>query len=108
MALRRALAAGTAARWRPRAPAAPTMWGPAAGRAFGQLASAGAAPAASPQPFVFTPDNFRKPQLPAGLTVVDVPIEPATDESLSGFGVLVRNPDDYTVAGRTFEITPWP
>ena len=34
--------------------------------------------------FVFTRDNFRRPKLPSGLTVVDVPLEEATDDALKG------------------------
>ena len=32
----------------------------------------------------------------------------ATDESLQGYGYLVRDPKDYTTAKKTFEIVPWP
>lgn len=58
--------------------------------------------------FVFSPENFRAPKLPHGLKVQDVALQPATDETLKGFGKLVRDPEDFTVAKRTFEITPWP
>ena len=34
--------------------------------------------------FVFTSENFRKPDLPRNLKVLDVPLEVATDEALEG------------------------
>jgi len=58
--------------------------------------------------FVFTEENFRNPSLPAGLNIVDVPLLEATNESLEGYGVVVDDPEDYTVAKGTFEIVPWP
>lgn len=67
----------------------------------------GSAEAAAPA-YIFSPENFRKPKLPSGLAVRDVQLELASDESLRGLGVLVRDPDDFTVAGRTFEIRRWP
>ena len=36
--------------------------------------------------FVFTSENFRKPELPHGLTVVEVPVLEGTNENLEGFG----------------------
>jgi len=72
------------------------------------VASAADASSSSSEPFVFTPENFRAPKLPSGLAVREVPLELATDESLRGLGYLVRNPEDFTVEGRSFEIVPWP
>lgn len=66
-----------------------------------------AAPAAS-QSFVFTEDNFRAPTLPSGLTVKDVKLEPATNESLKGLGILMSDPEEFTVAKKNFEIKVWP
>ena len=54
--------------------------------------------ATTPQPsFLFSEENFRKPQLPTGLEVVDVPLVVATDESLKGFGRILHSPDDALV-----------
>ena len=58
--------------------------------------------------FVFTEENFRNPELPSGLKIVDVPLVEATEESLKGYGVIVHDPEDFTVQKRTFEIVPWP
>eukprot|EP00927_Polykrikos_kofoidii_P079171 TRINITY_DN75958_c0_g1_i1.p1 TRINITY_DN75958_c0_g1~~TRINITY_DN75958_c0_g1_i1.p1 ORF type:complete len:285 (-),score=35.33 TRINITY_DN75958_c0_g1_i1:44-898(-) len=62
----------------------------------------------SKPPFVFTPANFIDPKLPAGLTIVDVPIVTATDESLEGFGRLIHSADELTVEKGNFEIKQWP
>tara|TARA_B110001452_G_scaffold22147_1_gene17751 strand:+ start:1404 stop:2561 length:1158 start_codon:yes stop_codon:yes gene_type:complete len=59
-------------------------------------------------PFVFTTENFRKPQLPAGLTVQDVPVLPATTENLQGYGRLISSPDEISTDRGNFEIVPWP
>merc|ERR1711965_626421 len=82
--------------------------------------------AGQPQPFEFTEANFRKPELPAGLAVRDVPVVRATDEALRGFGRLIPRPDLAAHAGKEgdpfglrspgipsvgagdFEIVPWP
>eukprot|EP00746_Dinoflagellata_sp_MGD_P001499 gnl/MRDRNA2_/MRDRNA2_102829_c0_seq1.p1 gnl/MRDRNA2_/MRDRNA2_102829_c0~~gnl/MRDRNA2_/MRDRNA2_102829_c0_seq1.p1 ORF type:complete len:267 (-),score=50.16 gnl/MRDRNA2_/MRDRNA2_102829_c0_seq1:85-885(-) len=69
-------------------------------RAFNQAAQAPA--------FVFTKDNFKDPKLPAGLEIQDVPLTIATDESLKGFGRIVRDPSEFTVESKNFEIVPWP
>mmetsp|Transcript_6384 Transcript_6384/g.16219 ORF Transcript_6384/g.16219 Transcript_6384/m.16219 type:complete len:252 (-) Transcript_6384:513-1268(-) len=61
--------------------------------------------------FVFDPESFKDPKLPAGLEVVDVPLEPATNESLAGLGFIVDDPNDWVETSHTggrFEITPWP
>ena len=58
--------------------------------------------------FIFTADNFANPELPHGLAVVDVPLLPATDENLEGFGFVLHSEDQCTVEKGTFEITPWP
>ena len=64
--------------------------------------------AAEPVQFVFTAENFRNPELPSGLDIVDVPLVEATKESLEGYGVIVEDPEDFTVEKGTFEIVPWP
>ena len=58
--------------------------------------------------FVFSAANFANPDLPGGLSILDVPLTKATDESLQGFGRLSRSRDEYTVASNNFEIVPWP
>jgi hypothetical protein len=58
--------------------------------------------------FVFTPESFPAPQLPDNLTVLNVPLEPATDESLRGLGCLVHDPNEFTTEKGTFEIAKWP
>jgi ureidoglycolate lyase len=58
--------------------------------------------------FVFTSENFQAPNLEKGLKVIDVPVVEATTQSLSGYGHLVRSPDDFTTATKTFEIVRWP
>jgi hypothetical protein len=40
--------------------------------------------------FAFTEENFKNPQLPHGLEVLDVPLVLGTAESLKGFGKLIR------------------
>merc|ERR1711936_1095976 len=58
--------------------------------------------------FIFTEENFRNPKLPSGLSIVDVPLVLATEQSLQGYGAIVDDPDDFTVEKGTFEIVPWP
>lgn len=58
--------------------------------------------------FIFSPENFRRPDLPNGLKVRDIVPEIASDDTLAGLGRLVHDPEDFTVAGKTFEITKWP
>ena len=58
--------------------------------------------------FLFSPENFRRPQLPVGLGVRQLPALAASDETLRGLGHLVRRPEDFSVEQRSFEITPWP
>jgi len=64
----------------------------------------------SDQAYIFTSDNIRKPQLPAGLNVVDVPLTPATDEeALAAVGAhLVSSRDEISIEKGNFDITPWP
>lgn len=62
----------------------------------------------STEPFVFTSANYCDPELPHGLTVVEVPLVEATDEALSGLGRLVHAADDCTVERGNFEICRWP
>lgn len=47
--------------------------------------------------------DYLNPDLPPGLKLVDVPLVDATDESLAGFGEIVRDPYAHRV-----EIVPWP
>ena len=60
------------------------------------------------QTFVFSSENFRDPQLPAGLQVLEVPVATASNESLSGYGCIVNNPNDFIASNKTFEIVKWP
>jgi hypothetical protein len=63
---------------------------------------------AESSPFVFTSENFQDPKLPTGLTVIDVPIIEANEDNLKGYGHIVRSPDDFNTADKTFEIVRWP
>ena len=58
--------------------------------------------------FVFTEENFRKPDLPSGLSVIDVPLVMASDETLRGFGKMISSKDELTVEKGNFEIKKWP
>jgi hypothetical protein len=58
--------------------------------------------------FVFTAENFRDPQLPANLCILEVVAVPATVESLQGYGYLVEDPEEFTTEKKTFEIVKWP
>jgi ureidoglycolate lyase len=62
----------------------------------------------SAEAFVFSPENFKNPNLPEGLNVVDVETVDGTEETLKGFGKLVHDPSDFLTENGTFEITPWP
>lgn len=63
---------------------------------------------AESSPFVFTSQNFQDPKLPLGLTIINVPVVDANDDSLKGYGRIVRSPEDFTTADKTFEIVRWP
>ena len=58
--------------------------------------------------YIFTEENFRNPDIPAGLEVLDVPLVPATDEALKGFGFIISAADEVTVEKGNFEIVKWP
>lgn len=58
--------------------------------------------------FIFSSENFQAPQLPSNLKIVDVPVSVATDETLNGFGYLVRSIDEFTTTNKKFEIVKWP
>ena len=58
--------------------------------------------------FVFNEENFRKPALPAGLNILDVPLVMATPETLQGFGKLISSEGELTTEKKNFEIKPWP
>ena len=60
------------------------------------------------QAFIFTTENFQRPKLPHGLTVVDVPLVPASAESLEGYGHLIDSPHERCCEKGNFEIVPWP
>ena len=58
---------------------------------------------------MFTASNFKNPQLPSNLCVVDVPLTVAhSDAELEGFGWLVEDLADFTAERRTFEVEKWP
>ena len=52
--------------------------------------------------------TYQRPEIPSTVEVHDVPIVRATDESLGGYGKLVEDPENFTVANGSFEIVPWP
>lgn len=64
--------------------------------------------ASSQAAFTFTPQNFRAPELPAGLRTIDVPTVEATDAALEGYGHLISGPDEFIVEKNNFEIVQWP
>ena len=68
----------------------------------------GFVPTRNASSFTFSRENFRRPRLPEGLDVVDVPLVEATASSLAGYGRLLASADDACVEKGTFEITPWP
>ena len=47
--------------------------------------------------YVFTEENFRNPDIPEGLDVLDVPLQLATDEALKGLGFVISSADERTV-----------
>ena len=59
-------------------------------------------------PFIFTPKNFRKPSLPSGLSVINIPLKQATEKNLEGFGHLVHHKDEFKTENGNFEIIRWP
>uniref|UniRef100_A0A7S0LM43 Ureidoglycolate hydrolase n=1 Tax=Coccolithus braarudii TaxID=221442 RepID=A0A7S0LM43_9EUKA len=59
-------------------------------------------------PFKFSAENFRDPQLPHGLEVRNVPLTPATEEALQGYGRLISTADEISVENGNFEIVRWP
>ena len=61
-----------------------------------------------PSSFTFSAANFRDPKLPHGLSVLDVPCELATEQSLAGYGHLIHAADERTVDRQNFEIVRWP
>ena len=62
----------------------------------------------SSDPYVFTSENFQSPTLPHGLTVINVPLVPATVAALEGYGHLIDTPDERCCEKGNFEIVPWP
>jgi hypothetical protein len=59
-------------------------------------------------PFVFTSENFKAPELPHGLKLHDLQVQPATAETLAGYGRLISSADEISVERGNFEIVPWP
>jgi len=59
-------------------------------------------------PFIFSRENFRKPSLPSGLKVIDIPLQQATKDNLKGFGYLVHHVDEFQISKGNFEIIKWP
>lgn len=47
--------------------------------------------------------NYLQPNLPKGLRTVPIPIVPATEETIKGYGSLVDDPQQFSI-----EITRWP
>lgn len=58
--------------------------------------------------FEFSAENLKNPKLPPDLRILELEGVPATEESLQGYGYIVNDPEDFTVAKRTFEIVKWP
>ena len=52
--------------------------------------------------------KYTNPQLCQGLKLHQVPMKLATNENLKGMGVVVDDPEDFTVEKKTFEIATWP
>ena len=50
-----------------------------------------------------TAPDYLNPAIPPGIRRVDIPVVKATNESLDGYGKLVRSPDDCAI-----EIVRWP
>ena len=47
--------------------------------------------------------DYLKPDIPAGLKILDVPLVRATASALAGYGEIVRDPHAHRI-----EIVPWP
>lgn len=59
--------------------------------------------------FTFTPANFRAPDLPSGLDILEVQlIVVQADSDLEGFGKLVHAEHEISVDNGNFEIVAWP
>jgi ureidoglycolate lyase/seryl-tRNA synthetase len=58
--------------------------------------------------FVFCPDNFKNPQLPDNLKVLEVPLTLATEESLQGYGKIIDHKNQISVSNKNFEISKFP
>jgi ureidoglycolate lyase len=60
-------------------------------------------------PTGLTAAQISKPDLPSGLTIVDVPLLEASEDNLSLVGAsLISSPDERSVANRNFQIVAWP
>merc|ERR1719240_288137 len=53
-------------------------------------------------------NKYANPDLCKGLKIHDVPIKWATNENLKGMGFVVKDPSEFTVQNKRFEIVPWP
>ena len=76
-----------------------------------QNPTSASSPSSSPSPhsrardvYVFSEENFRNPDIPSGLNVLDVPLTLATEQSLEGYGKLMSAPDDLTVEKGWFKV----
>lgn len=60
--------------------------------------------------FVFSSENFIKPNLPSSLKILDIPLLIANDENLNSIGckLMKEGPNDYTTELGNFEIVKWP
>lgn len=53
-------------------------------------------------------EKYTNPSLCDGLKTFRVPIKLATNANLRGMGVIVDDPNDFTVEKKTFQIQVWP
>ena len=58
--------------------------------------------------FIFTEENFVKPNLPANLDIYDIQLQDATEESMKGYGHLINSLDEISIKNKNFEIVRWP
>jgi len=53
-------------------------------------------------------EKHANPEVCKGLATFHVPMKLATDDNLRGLGHVVKDPEDFTVANKSFEIVAWP
>ncbi len=58
--------------------------------------------------FIFDEESFKNPNLPAGLHVIDVEVEIASDESLDGYGMIIDDLNEWITDSSKFQIVKWP